>query len=172
MSTNSELVQRAELVAQQVEQDKLEIQAMVNKLDDFQAPSIAASKEDIKQALIESVNNKKFFARQLLCSDFFQLFPSSFGNGFVVVFVLVAGPPDGVFGGLVLNEEFVFGRTASVNAGHYVNSIHLGKSTFLKAAQTFCSLLAVQLIVRGVVDYLFHAGDTVLSQINFSHSFK
>ena len=53
MSTNSELVQRAELAAQQVAQDKIKIEAMVKKLDEVQAPSIAASKEDIRQAIVE-----------------------------------------------------------------------------------------------------------------------
>ena len=53
MSTNSELVQRAEAFAQQVAQNKTEIEAMVRKLDEVQAPSIALSKEDIRQAIIE-----------------------------------------------------------------------------------------------------------------------
>ena len=53
MSTNSELVQRAETIAQQVSQNKTEIEAMVRKLDEVQAPSIASSKEDIRQAIIE-----------------------------------------------------------------------------------------------------------------------
>lgn len=53
MSTNEELVQRAETVAQQVAQNKTEIEAMVRKLDEVQAPSIASSKEDIRQAIIE-----------------------------------------------------------------------------------------------------------------------
>ena len=53
MSTNQELVLRAEQAAKQVAQDKADIQAMVTKLEQVQAPAIASAKENIKQALIE-----------------------------------------------------------------------------------------------------------------------
>lgn len=53
MSTNEQLVLRAEQAAQQTAQNKAEIEAMVTKLEQVQAPAIAAAKEDIKQAIIE-----------------------------------------------------------------------------------------------------------------------
>lgn len=53
MSTNEQLVLRAEQAAQQTAENKAEIEAMVSKLEQVQAPAIAAAKEDIKQALIE-----------------------------------------------------------------------------------------------------------------------
>ena len=51
MSTNEQLVLRAEQAAQQTAQNKAEIEAMVTKLEEVQAPAIAEAKEAIRQAI-------------------------------------------------------------------------------------------------------------------------
>lgn len=51
MSENAELIKRAEELVQQVAKDKVEIQALVKKLDDVQAPAIQQSKDDMKNIL-------------------------------------------------------------------------------------------------------------------------
>ena len=53
MSTSEELVQRAEAAVQNVEQAKIEIEELVEKMERVQAPAIAEAKEDIRLALIE-----------------------------------------------------------------------------------------------------------------------
>jgi hypothetical protein len=53
MSTNEQLVLRAEEAAKQTAKNKAEIQELVTKLDEVQAPAIAEAKEDIRQAINE-----------------------------------------------------------------------------------------------------------------------
>ena len=87
----------------------------------------------------------------------------------VVVLVLVAGPPHGVLGVLVHDDELILGGAAGVDAGHDVDSAQLADLALLVAFQFGLGLLVEQLLVRGVVHDLGRAGDTILAQIQLCH---
>ena len=103
--------------------------------------------------------------------DLFQLLPGLLRHRFVVVLVFGRGPPDGIFGGFVHDEELVFRGTTRVNAGHHVHGTHFGYLTLFITAQALAGLLAVEFVVRRVVDYFRSTRDAVLFQIDFSHNY-
>ena len=120
----------------------------------------------------ERVHHVEFLARQLVGGDLLQLLPRLSGDGFVVVLVLVGGPPDGVARGIVQNEELVLGRAARVDARHDVHGAHVGQLSFLEALQARFGLLAEQFVVGGVVHDFGCVRNTVLLQIRFgNHDF-
>ena len=119
----------------------------------------------------ERVHDEELLVRQLFDSDLFQLLPGLLRHRFVVVLVFGRGPPDGIFGGFVHDEELVFRGTTRVNAGHHVHGTHFGYLTLFITAQALAGLLAVEFVVRRVVDYFRSTRDAVLFQIDFSHNY-
>ena len=87
----------------------------------------------------------------------------------VVVLVFVAGPPHGVLGVLVHDDELILGGAAGVDTGHNVDGTQLADLTLLVAFQTGLGLLFKQLLIRGVIHDLSRAGDTILAQIYLCH---
>ena len=117
----------------------------------------------------EGIHNVEFLVGELLGGNLLELLPSLGSYGFVVVFVLLRGPPYGVLRGLVLNEEFVFGRAAGVDTGHHVHSACLGELAFLVTFKVGIGLILKQLLIGGIVDN-FGTLDAILFQIQSSHS--
>lgn len=68
---------------------------------------------------------------------------------------------DGIFGGVVLNEELIFGRAVGVDAGHYVDCAEFGLLTLFVAFEAGLGLVDEELVPRGVMDHLC-AGDAIL----------
>ncbi len=118
----------------------------------------------------ESVDNVEGLVAELLVGDVFQCGPGFGGDGLVVVLVFVGCPPDGVAAGVVHNEEFILGRAAGVDAGHYVDGAKFGFLTFFVAGQFGFGLVDEELVPRGIVENLGGAHDSILSQINLAHS--
>ena len=94
-----------------------------------------------------------------------QAVPHFGGYGFVVVLVAVRGPPYGVFGDVVLDEIFILGGAAGVDACHYVHGAEVGDDAFLVACEGRVCLILKQLLVRGIVDNLFYFFDAIFGQI-------
>ena len=70
----------------------------------------------------------------------------------VIVLELIAGPPYGILGILVHNDELILRRTSGVDTGHYVNRAKLGLLALLKALKTRIGLSYEQFLKRRVVD--------------------
>ena len=81
----------------------------------------------------------------------------------VVVGVLRGVPPYGVLGVLVHYDVFVLGRTAGVDAGHYVDCTKLGHLTFVVAFEFGPGLLVVEDFVGGIVKNLSGSLDPILA---------
>ena len=75
----------------------------------------------------------KLLAGKLVNSYLLNGFPGLLGGSVVVVLVLVRGPPDGVFGILVLNDELILGGTSGVDTGHNVHGAQLTDLSFFIA---------------------------------------
>ncbi len=112
----------------------------------------------------EAVNDVEFLVAELIDCDLFDSFPSFLACGLVVVFVSLGCPPNGVLGVLVHYDEFVFGRAAGVDAGHYVYSTKFGDFAFLVAFKRGFGLFVKKLIVGGVVHDFGGAVDTILGK--------
>ncbi len=144
-------------------------------LDEVSLPSHLHDEANLQARVLvgtaEGIHHVELLARELVGGNLLELLPCRLGYGLVVVLILVRSPPDGVLGGLVHHEELILGRTAGVDAGHYVHGAHLGHLTLFKAAQTLLGLLTIELVVGGIVDNLRNAGDAILFQIQLVHSF-
>ena len=145
-------------------------------LHEVSLPSHLHDEADLQTGVLvgaaEGVDHVELLVRELLAGQVLQHLPGLLRNGLVVVLVLLGGPPDGVLRRIVHHEELVLGRTAGVDAGHHVHGIHLGQLALLESLQTGLGLLAEQFVVRRVVDHFGRTRDTVLFQINLSHSFS
>ena len=118
----------------------------------------------------KGIHDEQALVRQFLVGQLLERLPALLADGLVVVLVLVRSPPDRIFGGIVQHEEFIFGRTAGINAGHHVHGAHVGNGALLETFQARFGLFLEQLVVRGIVYDLGHTRDAVLAQIN-CHSF-
>ena len=117
----------------------------------------------------ESIHDVQALVGELLLGDLLHSFPGFLRCGVVVVLVLVAGPPHGVLGVLVHDDELILGGAAGVDTGHDVDSAQLADLALLVAFQFGLGLLVEQLLVRGIVHDLGRAGDTILAQIQLCH---
>ena len=117
----------------------------------------------------ESIHDVQALVGELLLGDLLHSFPGFLRCGMVVVLVLVAGPPHGVLGVLVHDDELILGGAAGVDTGHDVDSAQLADLALLVAFQFGLGLLVEQLLVRGIVHDLGRAGDTILAQIQLCH---
>ena len=117
----------------------------------------------------ESIDNIELLVGKLLDSKLLESFPSLRGNWLVVILVLLRSPPYSVLAGFVHYKEFVFRRTAGVNASHYVHSSELSKGSFVETFKCRVEFVVVQSVVVRVVNYLCGTSDAVLGQIDFAH---
>ena len=118
----------------------------------------------------ECVGDIQLLAGQLFHSDVFAGLPGFLGSNVVVIGILGGGPPHGVFGVLIHDDEFVFRRTAGVDTGHNIDSTQFGLHALVKAFQILLHLFLIQEFERRIVDDLCNASDAILSKIEICHS--
>ena len=111
----------------------------------------------------ECIHNEQTLAGELLNGFGLQVGPSCFGAGLVVVLVSVRSPPYSVLAGFVINEEFIFRRTAGVDTSHYVYCAQFCYLAFFVAFQTSFGLFFKQYFIRRVVENLLYVLNTVLA---------
>ena len=114
----------------------------------------------------EGVHHEQALVAQLADSQLLHLGPHILAHRMVIVFISLAGPPNGVLGIIVHDNILVLGRAAGVDAGHHVHGAQLGDLPDLVACQLRLGLLCEQSLIGRVVDDLGGAGNTVLTQIN------
>ena len=117
----------------------------------------------------EQIHNVKLLAGELIHSQLLASVPSLNGSGLIVVLERIGGPPNGVLGSVVHNDELILGGTSGVDTGHNVHCAKLGYLALLKALKRRISLGLEQLLVRGVVYDLGRAKDAILCQIECFH---
>ncbi len=114
----------------------------------------------------ETVHYEEALAAELLLGEFLDDLPGLFRHLVVVVVVAFGVPPDfagGAFlGGLVVDDVFVLGRTAGVDAGHHVDGAEFRDLAFVVAFEAGLGLLIVEDLVSGIVKNLLDAGNTVI----------
>ena len=120
----------------------------------------------------ERIDNEKTLVGQLLNGQVLNGIPCRFAHGLVVVLVRVARPPNGVLGGVVLDEELIFRGATRVNARHDVDGAEIGHAADFIALKTGFGLFGKKCVVVRVVDNLRVTGDSILGQVNFCHSFS
>ena len=117
----------------------------------------------------ESIHHIQALVGELFLGNLFHSSPCFLRSGVVIVLILVAGPPHGVLGVLVHDDELILGRTAGVDAGHDVDGTQLADLALFVAFQAGLGLFLEQLLVGGVVHDLSRAGNTILAQIQLCH---
>ncbi len=117
----------------------------------------------------EGVHHVQLLVGELLLGDLLHRSPGLLAGGMVVVLVALGGPPDGVLGVLVHDDELILGGAAGVHAGHDVDGVQLGQLALLVAGQGGVHLVVEQQLVGGIVDDLLGAGDAVAGQIQLLH---
>ena len=90
-------------------------------------------KRTILVGAAEAVDNEEALVGEFFHCKFLAGFPCFFGSGLVIVLVLLGGPPYGVLGVFIHNDEFVLGRTAGIYTGHHVDSTEFGFNATLEA---------------------------------------
>ena len=118
----------------------------------------------------EHVHHEQTLVGQLLLSQLLTLVPGLLRGGLVVVLELVGGPPHGVLGGVVHNNELILGGAAGIDTGHNIDGAQIGDLTLIIPFQTGLGLLLKQSLVGGVVDDLSGTGDPIFAQIDGCHS--
>ena len=117
----------------------------------------------------EGVDHIELLVAQLLDGELLDFLPDVLAHGVVVVLIALGGPPDGVLGGLVHDDIFVFGGTAGEDAGHNVDRVELGEHALLIPGERGIHLSLEQILIRGIVHDFRRAGDAVLGQIKICH---
>ena len=120
----------------------------------------------------EDVHDVQLLIGQLLDGQTLALVPGSLRSGLVVVLALVRGPPHGVLGDVVHDDELVLGGAAGVDAGHNVDGAQLADLALFKAFQTGLGLFGEQSLKRGVMKDLGSTDDTVFLKIDSSHDVR
>ena len=116
----------------------------------------------------ESVNHKEVLVGEFFLGKVSHLAPHLFAHGVVVVFVFVGSPPNGVFGVLVHDNVFVFGRTTGVDAGHHVDGVQFGQLAFIVTGQRGIHLHLEKFFVGRIIVNLVSSGDTDLFKLLFN----
>ena len=80
----------------------------------------------------------------------------------VVVVVFFGIPPYCVVRSLVINDELILRRTASVDTGLYVDCTEFCFLTYLEALKALFCLLVEQYLVRRIVEYFCCTCNSVL----------
>ena len=124
----------------------------------------------VRVGAAEHVHHVELLVGQLLDGQVLAGLPGLLGGGLVVVLELVRGPPDGVLGVLVHDDELILRGAAGVDAGHDVDCAQLSQLTLLKALQAGVHLRLEELLVGGVVDDFLDTGNAVLFQSVSFHS--
>ena len=89
----------------------------------------------------ESIYNEQSLVGELFLCDLLNGFPCFLACRMVVVLVLVRCPPYSIFGILIHNDEFVFRRTACIDASHNIYCAQLTDLSFFVSFQTCFGLL-------------------------------
>ena len=111
----------------------------------------------------ERVYDIKFLAGKLFERDILNRFPRFLRCGMVIVLVFVRSPPDGVFGIIVYDDEFVFRRTTRVNTRHNVDGAEFADLTFFITFERRICFGFEKLFIRRIVNNFLNAGYTVFS---------
>ena len=117
----------------------------------------------------ERIHDEQALIGELLLGDLLERRPRFLRGGMVVVLVLVGGPPHGILGGIVHDDELVFRGAAGVNASHDVDRAQLADLSLFIALQTRLGLLLEEHFVGRIVDDLSRPGDPILRKIDVSH---
>ena len=112
----------------------------------------------------EHIHYVQLLVGQLLDGQGLAGRPRLLGGGLVVVLELVGGPPNGILGVLIHDDELVLGGAAGVDAGHHVDRAQLGQLALLEALQSGVHLRLEELLVGGIVDDFLNPGNAVLFQ--------
>ena len=118
----------------------------------------------VRVGTAEHVHHVELLVGQLLDSQVLADLPRLLGSGLVVVLELVRGPPHGVLGVLVHDDELVLGGAAGVDAGHDVDRTQLSHLALLEALQAGVHLRLEEFLIGGVVDDLLDTGNAILFQ--------
>ena len=117
----------------------------------------------------EHIHHIELFPRKGLHRQVLAFLPGLLGSGLVVVGELRGGPPHGVPGVFVHDDEFVLGGAAGVDAGHHIDGPQLRQPALFKAFQPGPGLFFEQSLIGGVAEDLGNAGDAILAQIDVCH---
>ena len=117
----------------------------------------------------ESVHDEQAFIGKFFNRKVFDGSPRLFGCGVVIVLVALGSPPYGVFGVVVHNDEFIFGRTTGINTRHDVDRAEFADLTFFITRKGGVGLFGEKDVVRRIVNDFFYVFDAVLAQIDFFH---
>ena len=117
----------------------------------------------------EGIHDEQALVGELLLGDILERRPRFLRGGMVVVLVFVGGPPHGVLGHVVHDDELVFRGAAGVDAGHHVDRAQLADLSLFKALQTRLGLLLEEHLVGRIVDDFRRSGNPILRKINLSH---
>ena len=113
----------------------------------------------------ESIDNEETLVREFLLGKILHNSPSRFRHGVVVVLVTFGGPPNGVLGVLVHNDELILGRTAGVDTRLHVHSAEFGHLTLFVSFEGFLGFFFEELFVRRIVYDFGSTRDAVLCEI-------
>ena len=117
----------------------------------------------------ESIDNIELLVGELFLGDFFASFPSLFRRAVVIVMISLRIPPNGVMGGLIIDDEFIFWGTAREDTRLDVYCTELRNLADFKTSQTFFGLFLEQRLIRRVVKNFRRARDSILSKIDVCH---
>ena len=111
----------------------------------------------------ERIYDKKSLVGKLFQRDFLHGIPCFLTGRVVIVLIFIRGPPYGILGILVHNDEFILGRTPRIDTGHNINRAKLTHLSLFIAFQGRFGLLLEQCLIRRIVDNFCGSGDAVLT---------
>ena len=114
----------------------------------------------------EGIHHEQALVAQLADGQLLHLGPYILAHGMVIVFIALAGPPNGVLGVFIHDNILVLGRATGVNAGHHIYRAQLRDLADLITCQLCLGLLCEQSVVGRVVDDLSGPENAVFAQIN------
>ena len=117
----------------------------------------------------ERIDDEKTLVGELFLSELLNGFPRLLACGVVIVLVTFRGPPNGVLGVVVHNNELILGGAAGVDAGHNVDRAELADLAFLVTLEAGLGLFFEQHLIRRVVNDFRRSRDTVLGEIDLLH---
>ena len=135
-------------------------------LDEVSLPSDLHDEADRHTGVLvraaEAVYDIELLAGELLERELLARVPCLFGRRMVIVGILGSCPPNGVLRSVIHDDELIFGGSSGVDTGHDVDGVQLGELTLIKAGQRGIHLVLEKLFVRGIINNLLYAVDTIL----------
>ncbi len=117
----------------------------------------------------EAIDDEEALVGELFLGDILYSSPSFLGCLVVIVVISLRIPPNRVVRRLVVNDEFIFRRTAREDARLDINSAEFGNLALLVARQAFLRLFLEQRLVGRIVDDFRRTRDTILTKIDVCH---